>query len=131
MVELPPKIAARVLPIEDCLVWTGALTRGYGRVLWGTRVEYVHRVVYWELVGPISEGLEIDHLCRNKACVNPAHLEAVTHAMNLARSAPATKTHCAKGHLLTGRQKPHNRRFCRVCAAERARQRRDRAKRCD
>ena len=82
----------RSVSIEDCghdtpcWIWTGALNeRGYGRA-WGGPA---HRVFYERHVGQVPPGLELDHLCRNRACVNPAHLEPVTHAENMRRSALA------------------------------------------
>src|SRR5690606_13797613 len=63
----------------DCWEWTGALnSRGYGCVGIDSKRYLTHRVAYEALVGPIPEGLTIDHLCRNKVCCNPAHLEPVT-----------------------------------------------------
>lgn len=90
-----------------CWLWTGSIhaTSGYGQV-WSQaigRVDRAHRLVYQTLIGPIPEGLELDHLCRTRSCVNPAHLEPVTSLTNWSRgmSLPAInarKTHCSRGH---------------------------------
>ena len=114
----------------DCWLWIGAKnSNGYGQINAGGRRGtnlYAHRVA-WEMVyGPIPVGLEIDHLCRVRLCVNPAHLKPVTHRENLLRGANATKTHCKHGHEFTpkntGRIRGHRR--CRACNAESERLRR-------
>jgi hypothetical protein len=72
--------AYAVDPETGCWVWQRSRdTRGYGHVRLAGRLRVAHRVLYERDRGPIPEGLTLDHLCRNKACVNPAHLEAVTH----------------------------------------------------
>lgn len=102
----------------SCWTWLGKVSpAGYGRGgrFVGERVP--HRAAYRLLVGPIPDGLTIDHLCRNTRCVNPAHLEPVTLAENIRRAA-ATKTHCPSGHPYddanTYRTRS-NHRACRTC----------------
>ena len=113
-----------------CWLWTSAHDKdGYG-AFWGNdRFGRAHRFAYETYVGPIPEGLEIDHLCRNRACQNWAHMEPVTCQVNLLRgigpsAVNAAKTHCPQGHpydelntivVRTGRQ-------CRACNVERKRQ---------
>lgn len=112
---------------DHCWLWTANTNeRGYGRMssggAGGTTL-YAHRVAYELLVGPIPEGLQIDHLCRVRACVNPKHLEPVTHAENMRRGAPAMQTHCKRGHEYTPENtglhlpKSEGQRFCRTCRA--------------
>ena len=72
----------------DCWEWTGSLRRGYGRFKTGRTSVTAHRFSYEHMVGPIPEGLELDHLCRNTACVRPDHLEPVTRLVNVRRSLP-------------------------------------------
>ena len=105
--EAVDRILARVVhdPKTECWAWPGGKAgAGYGvtheRVSLGKfKTVYVHRVMYEQFVGSIPEGLEIDHLCRNLLCCNPAHLEAVTHAENRRR---ARLSHCKHGHALEG-----------------------------
>ena len=88
-----------------CWLWTGAVARnGYGQVGIDKRTRSAHRVSYETFVGPIPRGLQLDHLCRVRRCINPAHLEPVTRDENQARSPITTagRTHCQKGHPLTG-----------------------------
>lgn len=72
---------------DACWPWRGSIeTTGYGRAWWDGRNEMAHRVAYLLAKGPIPAGLEIDHLCRNRPCQNPAHLEAVTQRVNKRRT---------------------------------------------
>lgn len=72
--------------LSPCWLWTGKQhKKGYGLIQVRGKRQRAHRYVYEQLVGPIPEGLEIDHLCRNKPCVNPDHLEPVTLRENLRR----------------------------------------------
>jgi HNH endonuclease len=94
---------------QDCWLWTESLTpAGYGRIRIGKRRKrFVHRIAYELLIGPIPEGMTLDHLCRVRHCVNPAHLEPVTMRENNLRGVSpwainARKTHCPKGHPLSG-----------------------------
>lgn len=113
---------------SPCLTWTGyKQPNGYGKVGLNGKTQYAHRVAYEALVGPIAEGLMIDHLCRNRACVNVAHMEAVTNKVNILRgetimAANAAKTHCDNGHEYTAENtytRPSDgSRNCRQCIRE-------------
>jgi hypothetical protein len=101
-----------------CWVWTGAIysATGYGSFVATT----AHRWAYVNLVGPIPDGLHIDHLCRVRSCCNPDHLEPVTQAENNRRQA-AAQTHCLHGHEYTAANTyldGKGYRRCRVCVRE-------------
>jgi len=91
--RLPARFWAkvRVLP-NGCWEWMGACRGGYGRFHVGNRNALAHRVAYEALVGPMPDGLQPDHLCRNRPCVNTAHLEPVTNAVNCRRGSRAKLT---------------------------------------
>lgn len=109
--------------LGPCWPWTaGGDGNGYGYFRVGAKRVLAHRFVYELLVGPIPEGLQIDHLCRVRACCNPDHLEAVTQRENLLRGAGhpavnAAKTHCVNGHEFTPENTYvwHGGRHCRAC----------------
>lgn len=76
---------SRYREVDGCWLWEGALRGGYGRVKLDGRTQAAHRASYELHVGPIPSGLVLDHLCRNRSCVNPAHLEPVTTEENIRR----------------------------------------------
>lgn len=113
-------------PNSGCWLWVFAQDQlGYGRATVGGRSQGAHRVVYELEKGPIPSGLELDHLCRTRICVNPDHLEPVTHAENVRRGSAATATHCKAGHEYTAsdvrRVGGRVNRHCRECARRRNR----------
>lgn len=119
---------SRVTITPGCWVWTGAKASGYGRAFIGGKLRPAHRVTFEMYVSPIPEGLDLDHLCRNRACVNPDHLEPVTRQTNLLRGEThaarhADKTHCEAGHEFTEENtytwaKNPTWRYCRACRRE-------------
>lgn len=133
---LPQRIAKKIavrretqMVAGDCWIWTGQVDRkGYGSVGVGKcRNRSTHRVVYELIAGPIPKGLHLDHLCRVRACCNPAHLEPVTCKTNCERGERATKTHCPSGHPYSGENlrthtdsRGYQRRLCRACQAANA-----------
>lgn len=104
MIELPDRFWTKIEKIGGCWLWTAYTDhKGYGRFKLDGKAERAHRVSYEALVGPIPEGLQLDHLCRVRSCVNPDHMEAVTNRENCMRgdtlpAANAIKTHCPRGH---------------------------------
>jgi len=113
----------------DCWEWVGAISdTGYGSFGIAGRTCYAHRVAYERQKGRISEGFDIDHLCRNPTCVNPDHLEAVSRRENCRRGKwGLLKTHCPQGHAWIEEHiyvRPGNgHRMCGTCARERSRAR--------
>jgi hypothetical protein len=118
------RLLSGAVEVEDgCWVWG----RGLGNQITG----YAHRAAYEAAYGSVPPGLELDHLCRNRLCIRPDHLEAVTRRVNIMRGLrSALKTHCDHGHLFSGDNiivRKNGARNCRACA--RANDRRQRARR--
>lgn len=87
----------------ECWEWTAHVSpKGYGQICYKGNAIAAHRLSYLLFVGPLTLGLELDHLCRNRSCVNPKHLEQVTHHENILRGNAGLhekiKTHCPQGH---------------------------------
>ncbi len=110
---------------SGCWEWTASkYPSGYGAFFDGSRVNGAHRILYELVVEPIPNGLQIDHLCRNRGCINPDHLEVVTPGENTRRGSPARKTHCPQGHeysLENTHRTTDGHRHCRACDAARHR----------
>lgn len=117
------------ITIDSCWIWTGPFDKdGYARQMKvGSRTDNSrrmvrpHRLVYEQTVGPIPEGFTIDHLCRRRCCVNPAHLEPVTTRENTQRGWRKNKTHCKNGHPLSGANlhvDGNGYRGCKICRNE-------------
>jgi hypothetical protein len=125
---LAERVWEKVEKTPACWLWRGTIDRhGYGTIRQsrcdGGRQLRAHRAVYELVVGPAPDGLDLDHLCRNRRCVRPDHLEPVTRRTNLLRGDTVTarnaaKTHCKNGHPFneqhTYRRKDGS-RFCRTC----------------
>lgn len=118
-------------PSDGCWEWSGFKTNGYGRVTIGSKKGYAHRLSLLVHGVEIPESMEVDHLCRNRSCCNPSHLQVVSRAENVARATPyKLKNQCSEGHDLGGVNLMvlrSGKRRCRTCAN--ARNRKFRARR--
>lgn len=125
------RLTAKVHKTEHCWLWTAATTHdGYPRFASRSIPGeiFAHRVSYILLVGPIAPGLQVDHLCRVRHCVNPDHLEPVTPQVNHQRADHYAMgrghrgwTHCVHGHPFSGDNlhiAPNGRRVCRTCSRD-------------
>ena len=130
LLNLPRKIPvwARIMQrIEEdsagCWNWVGHKNiDGYGIISIKDRPKYAHRIAYEEFVGPVDDGKFIDHICRNRICVNPEHMESVTSRENTLRGVGITamnakKTHCPSGHEYSKKntRRYGNERYCKEC----------------
>lgn len=113
--------------VSGCWNWTASRNaNGYGRLHFGAsgKMQLAHRLAYELLVGPIPDGLVLDHLCRNRSCINPDHLEPVTDRVNILRgegwaARAARQTHCPSGHPYdeVNTYQWRGIRYCRACRA--------------
>lgn len=131
--ELVKRFLSKVEKRDDCWLWTGGkIGGGYGHFWAAGKQRAAHRVAYEIFVGPIPDGAHLDHfVCENPACVNPAHLRPASPRENTLRgngpaAANAAKTHCKRGHPLSGdnlRIRPNGNRACKACNRDDARAR--------
>lgn len=116
---------------DNCWIWIGSQAgEGYGKIRAFGKIYLTHRLSYILHKGKIKKGLEIDHLCRNRLCSNPEHLEAVTKQVNVSRSNVGlknkSKTECPHGHLYSKENTRYygKKRLCRECGRIDVRRRR-------
>jgi hypothetical protein len=133
----PAEFWKKVRKTPSCWIWTSRKNAGgYGIFYVNGRGMPAHRYSYELVAGPIPDGLHLDHLCRNRCCVNPAHLEPVTCAINVHRgfgpaALNALAEHCPQGHQYDEANTYHykGRRYCRACLRARASEREKKTKR--
>lgn len=119
---------AKVIKTPTCWIWSKTQNgAGYGQFTLAGKNLMAHRLAYMLCRGDIPSGLELDHLCRNRACVNPWHLEAVTHRVNMQRAQMhVRRERCLNGHLFTAATVMYERsgaRRCKICKNAKARAR--------
>lgn len=115
----------RYVETDGCWLWTGTVTpEGYGQISGYIdeifRMLSAHKLIYEAVLGKVPSGMHLDHLCRNRSCVNPAHMEIVTPRENILRgigpsAVNALKTRCKRGHPLQGENLYVDRRGKREC----------------
>ncbi len=123
----------KVKTVDSCWVWTASAdSRGYGQFYLGpNKMVRAHRFAYESMVGPVQDGLELDHLCRVPLCVNPQHLDPVPHRVNMQRQPDniwerrARQEACKRGHPLSGenvRVYRGRKRTCLTCKRDSGRE---------
>lgn len=125
--SLPTRFWVKVNKTPTCWLWTGSLRGGYAQYWLDGKPAVAHVVAYTDIIGAVPQGMQLDHLCRERRCVNPAHLEPVTQRENILRGASivaqqAKRTHCKYGHPLS---QVKNQRLCRTCVREKDRRSRE------
>ena len=121
--HISERFNSKTMYAGDCIVWCGSIaTKGYGQIWLDGRMQQAHRVAFEMHYGPIKEDLQLDHLCRNRACVNVGHLRQVTNREN--QLAPGSlspcainhaRTECAQGHSFTESNTIWLKRGTRIC----------------
>lgn len=114
---------------NQCWLWRASKKNGYGQFRYNETSGYAHIFIYEMVFGQVPEGKELDHKCMTPYCVNPWHMEPVTHKENAIR-AKLTITHCPQGHEYSEENtyyRPNGHRYCKVCAREGNRRRRKEA----
>ena len=121
------RFMGKIVKTNNCWEWTGSIIDGYGQ-FWHKKRVSTHRLSYELFKGDIPQGMQLDHLCRNRKCVNPEHLEPVTTQENTSRGLTGKINHyqtkkinCPQGHEYSGISN-QGRRICQICRTEQQRQ---------
>ena len=138
--QMPDRFWSKVVKggDDDCWRWSAKCAwNGYGQFRLDGRIQYAHRVSYALMVGPIEKGLDLDHVCRRRDCVNPNHLRPCTRRQNIhapgslcVAAMRARVTHCPRGHEYSGenlRMTGTGSRRCAACSREKSAERRQRS----